>query len=81
MFTTGQEVRKACRDGQWAGQTSGLAYGFVQANLVILPQDWAWDFLVFAQRNPKPVTPPGFLPMERTSDPTCRCTECTSMAS
>ena len=54
MFTTGQEVRKACRDGQWAGQTSGLAYGFVQANLVILPQDWAWDFLVFAQRNPKP---------------------------
>jgi uncharacterized protein YcsI (UPF0317 family) len=36
----------------------------VQANLVILPKEWAYDFLVFAQRNPKPcpildVTEPG----------------------
>jgi uncharacterized protein YcsI (UPF0317 family) len=34
--------------------TAGLANGFVQANLVILPQSWAFDFLLFAQRNPKP---------------------------
>jgi uncharacterized protein YcsI (UPF0317 family) len=38
--------------------------GFVQANLVVLPRDWAYDFLVFCQRNPKPcplldVTEPG----------------------
>lgn len=53
MFTNGYEVRKACRDG-FKDQTSGMAPGFVQANLVILPQSKAWDFLVFAQRNPKP---------------------------
>jgi uncharacterized protein YcsI (UPF0317 family) len=38
--------------------------GFVQANLVLLPRDWAFDFLLFCQRNPKPcplldVTEPG----------------------
>ena len=32
----------------------GLAKGYVQGNLVILPQDLAADFLLFCQRNPKP---------------------------
>src|SRR5690606_33708000 len=46
------------------GQTSGLAPGFTQANLVILPREQAFDFLLFCQRNPKPcplleVTEPG----------------------
>ncbi len=36
------------------GPTAGLAPGFVQANLVILPRDLAFDFLLFTQRNPKP---------------------------
>ena len=36
----------------------------MQANLVVLPKDWAFDFLLFCQRNPKPcplldVTEPG----------------------
>jgi len=58
------EVRLACRDGSLAGPTPGLAPGFVQANLVMLPKDWAFDFLLFCQRNPKPcplldVTEPG----------------------
>lgn len=35
--------------------TSGHAPGFTQANLVILPRDWAWDMLLFGQRNPQPV--------------------------
>ncbi|MGY1744335.1 putative hydro-lyase [Blastococcus sp. SYSU D00695] len=35
--------------------TSGAAPGFTQANLVVLPRDWAWDMLLFAQRNPRPV--------------------------
>jgi len=61
---TGADVRLACRSGSFAGPTPGLAPGFVQANLVILPQDWAWDFLLFCQRNPRPcplldVTEPG----------------------
>lgn len=42
----------------------GVADGQVQANLVILPEKVAFDFLVFCQRNPKPcplldVTLPG----------------------
>lgn len=44
--------------------TSGLAPGFTQANMIVLPQDWAYDMLLFAQRNPEPmplldVTDPG----------------------
>jgi uncharacterized protein YcsI (UPF0317 family) len=31
-----------------------MAPGFVQANLVVLPRDLAFDFLLFTQRNPKP---------------------------
>lgn len=58
------EARKAIREGHWPKPTSGLCRGRVQGNLVILPRDWAYDFLVFAQRNPKPcpvldVTEPG----------------------
>jgi uncharacterized protein YcsI (UPF0317 family) len=30
-----------------------LALGYVQANLVILPREWAFDFLLFCQRNPR----------------------------
>ena len=59
-----QEVRLAIRKKEWTGPTAGMAKGHVQANLVILPKDWAYDFLVFAQRNPKPcpvldITEPG----------------------
>ncbi|CAN5157342.1 putative hydro-lyase [soil metagenome] len=61
---TGADVRRDCRNGARSGPTPGLALGYVQANLVILPQDWAFDFLLFCQRNPKPcplldVTEPG----------------------
>jgi uncharacterized protein YcsI (UPF0317 family) len=31
-----------------------MAPGFVQANLVVLPRELAFDFLLFTQRNPKP---------------------------
>jgi uncharacterized protein YcsI (UPF0317 family) len=63
-MNTGAEVRAACRSGGFTGPTPGLAMGYVQVNLVILPRDWAWDFLLFCQRNPKPcplldVTEPG----------------------
>ncbi|HVS40608.1 MAG TPA: putative hydro-lyase [Gemmataceae bacterium] len=61
---TGAEVRKAARHGEWDAPTAGLARGFVQANLVLVPRDLAFDFLLFCQRNPKPcplldVTEPG----------------------
>jgi uncharacterized protein YcsI (UPF0317 family) len=51
---TGADVRAACRSGRLTGPTPGLALGYVQANLVVLPKDWAFDFLLFCQRNPKP---------------------------
>lgn len=51
---TGQQVRQACRAAEFTGQTSGLAPGFAQANLVILPEQDAFHFLQFCQRNPKP---------------------------
>ncbi|WP_339735916.1 putative hydro-lyase [uncultured Gimesia sp.] len=51
---TGAQVRRACREGTITGQTSGLAPGFAQANLVILREQDASQFLEFCQKNPKP---------------------------
>tara|TARA_B100000780_G_scaffold25294_1_gene16065 strand:- start:1321 stop:2145 length:825 start_codon:yes stop_codon:yes gene_type:complete len=48
------EVRQAARAGILDGPTTTLAAGHVQANIVILPADFASDFLLFCQRNPKP---------------------------
>ena len=48
------EVWQQIRGGRWRGVTSGVAPGYVQANLAILPQDLAFEFLLFCQRNPKP---------------------------
>ncbi|MDT3677318.1 MAG: putative hydro-lyase [Burkholderiaceae bacterium] len=49
-----RRCRRAIRDGRHRGPTAGLAPGYVQANLMILPQPLAAEFLLFAQRNPKP---------------------------
>ncbi|MEO1090462.1 MAG: putative hydro-lyase [Pseudomonadota bacterium] len=49
-----RSARRAIRDGAWAKPTATLAPGRVQANLVMLPREWAFDFLLFCQRNPKP---------------------------
>jgi uncharacterized protein YcsI (UPF0317 family) len=48
------DFRARCRDGSFTGQTAGIAPGRVQANLMIVPRDVAFDFLLFCQRNPKP---------------------------
>jgi uncharacterized protein YcsI (UPF0317 family) len=48
------EIRQAAREGRLTGPTAGLARGFAQANLVIVPRALADDFLLFCQRNPKP---------------------------
>jgi len=47
-------VRLAARAQRLIGHTAGLAPGFVQGNLVVLPANVADDFLRFCQRNPKP---------------------------
>src|SRR6516165_5857843 len=61
---TGAEVRRQVRNGELTGPTPGLPPGFVQANLVVVPRDLAFDFLLFCHRNPQPcplldVTDPG----------------------
>lgn len=47
-------LRQRIRAGEHTGNTSGCAPGFVQCNIVILPEAWANDFLRFCQANPKP---------------------------
>jgi uncharacterized protein YcsI (UPF0317 family) len=60
---TGRDARRAIRSGEFTGQTAGVAPGYVQGNLAILPQVLAADFLRFCQLNPKPC------PLLATSSP------------
>ena len=48
------DARARIRIGQHTGPTSGLAPGYAQANLVVLPVEHALDFARFCVRNPKP---------------------------
>ncbi|KAB3532757.1 putative hydro-lyase [Alkaliphilus pronyensis] len=50
----GKAARKLIRENKWMGPTPSLAPGFTQANLVIVPYKYAFDFFLFCQRNPKP---------------------------
>jgi uncharacterized protein YcsI (UPF0317 family) len=52
--TTGLQARLAMRSGTYQGPTAGMAPGFAQGNLVILPEQLAGDFMRFCQLNPKP---------------------------
>ncbi len=61
---TGREIRELCRRGTFDRPTAGVARGFTQANLVVLPAELASDFETFCRLNPKPcplleVTGPG----------------------
>ncbi|MEY9886896.1 uncharacterized protein YcsI (UPF0317 family) [Catenulispora sp. MAP12-49] len=47
------ELRAGFRAGG-GGPTSGLAPGFRQANLLVVPVEWAFDVLLFVHRNPGP---------------------------
>ena len=51
---TGIEARQLIREGRFIHPTSGVAPHHVQANVAILPEDAAFEFLLFCQRNPKP---------------------------
>lgn len=62
-------IRKAAREGSLSGPTAGLARGYVQANLVILPEPHAADFMRFCQANPKPC------PLLAVSEPGARTCE------
>ena len=49
-----REIRAMIRKGELVRPTAGMAKGYVQGNLAIVPKELAYDFLLFAQRNPKP---------------------------
>jgi len=57
-------VREAIRSGRWQGNTKRLALGRHQANVTIVPERYAFDFMRFCFRNPRAlpildVTDPG----------------------
>ncbi len=49
-----QEIRTAIARGEWRKPTAGVAPGYTQANVVILAQKYAFDFLLFCTRNERP---------------------------
>src|SRR5258708_24158734 len=49
-----REVRRAIRRGEHSGHTAGLAAGYVQGNVCILPREYAEECALFCERNPKP---------------------------
>ena len=62
--TTPRDFRQMVRRGEWRDSTSGICSGYAQANLAIVPKEFAFDFLLFCFRNSQPcpvldVTEPG----------------------
>jgi uncharacterized protein YcsI (UPF0317 family) len=61
-----REVRLAIRSGKHRRNTAGVAPGHVQGNVCILPREYAEDFRLFCERNPKPCP---LLAMSEPGDP------------
>ncbi len=66
------EARQRIRAGEWTGPTAGLAEGFVQANLVVVPGELAEDFERFCRANSKAlplldITEPGSATPDRAA--------------
>jgi uncharacterized protein YcsI (UPF0317 family) len=61
-----REVRRAIRAGRHRRHTAGLAPGYVQGNVCILPQGYAEEFRAFCERNPKPCP---LLALSKPGDP------------
>jgi uncharacterized protein YcsI (UPF0317 family) len=64
LSATAAELRAVIRTGAFTGPTAGLAVGFVQTNVVILPRESANDFREFCVKNSRAcplveVTDPG----------------------
>jgi uncharacterized protein YcsI (UPF0317 family) len=48
-----EQARQMIREQRWTKPTAGMAKGYIQANLAVLPKEYAFDFLLFCNRNPK----------------------------
>jgi uncharacterized protein YcsI (UPF0317 family) len=64
-----KEVRARFRTGELVIPTSGLCYGYLQGSMKALPQKYAFDFLLYCQRNPTPE------PVLEVLDPGCYLTK------
>lgn len=45
------DFRQACREGRYRETTRGVALGYLQCNLVVLSERYAYEFLLYCQRN------------------------------
>lgn len=64
MISSPAQLRAEIRTGNWTAPTAGVLGGYQQANFVAVPQENAFDFLLFCTRNPQvcpviAVTEPG----------------------
>lgn len=50
-MTPAQRARRDIREKRHTGATRGLAPGYVQCNLAVVPQALAFEFLLYCQRN------------------------------
>ena len=48
------QLRELIRSRKWTTPTSGASPGYIQANLVMIPKELAFHYLLFCVRNPKP---------------------------
>lgn len=68
-----KDIRALIRKQDFKEHTMGVAEGYAQANLAIIPKKQALEFMIFCQRNPKPcpvleVTEPGVSKLKYLSD-------------
>ena len=61
-----RDLRRAIREGRHRRNTAGIARGYVQGNVCILPREYAEDFRAFCERNSKPCP---LLAMSKPGDP------------
>jgi len=67
-MTPSLQARLACRAGMTTS-TAGIANGFVQGNLAILPEKLAASFHRFCQLNPKPCPVIGMSDAPKSTSP------------
>jgi uncharacterized protein YcsI (UPF0317 family) len=54
IYADPRELRRAARSGAYDTHVIGQVPGYVHTNLCIVPEAYAFEFLSFCQRNPKP---------------------------
>ena len=50
---TPKEYRSLVRRGDWTSATRNVCSGYTMTDVVILPKEYAYDFLLFSHRNPQ----------------------------